>query len=59
MDYPSWKEDLPISYHNCNNGKERNWVAMSVGILVTSKERMLKCIHVKLLVSCSNELRSL
>jgi hypothetical protein len=32
--------------------KERNWVAMSVGTLVTNKERMLKYIHVKLLVSC-------
>jgi hypothetical protein len=51
-DYPSWKVDLPISYHNCNNGKERYWVAMSVGTLVTSTKRMLKGIHVKLLVAC-------
>jgi hypothetical protein len=27
-------------------------VAMNVGTLVTSEERMLECIHVKLLVSC-------
>jgi hypothetical protein len=52
MDFPLWKEDLPISYHSCNNGKERNWVAMNIGTLVISKERMLECIHVKFLFSC-------
>jgi hypothetical protein len=34
------------------NGKERNWVAINVGTLATNEERMLECIHVKLLVSC-------
>jgi hypothetical protein len=37
---------------SCNNGKKRNWVAMNVGTLVTSEERMLECIHEKLSVSC-------
>jgi hypothetical protein len=35
----------------CNNGKEGYRVATSVGTLVTSKEGMLKGIHVKLLIS--------
>jgi hypothetical protein len=34
------------------NGKERNWVAINVGTLVIIEERMLECIHVKLLVLC-------
>jgi hypothetical protein len=42
-----WKEDLPISQENCENGRERNWVAMIIGTLLTSKERMLECIHMK------------
>jgi hypothetical protein len=33
------------------HGKERNWVAMDVGTLVTNEERMFECIHVKILVS--------
>jgi hypothetical protein len=51
MDCPLWKKDLPIFYQSCKNGKERNWVAMNVGTLVTSKERMLECIHMKILIS--------
>jgi hypothetical protein len=46
-DFPMWKEDLPIFYHNYKNGKERNWVAMNVGALITNEERMLECIHMK------------
>jgi hypothetical protein len=49
MDYPLWKEDLPTQLLH---GKERNWVAINVDTLVTNEERMLECIHVKLLVSC-------
>jgi hypothetical protein len=30
-----------------NNGKERNWIALNVGTLVTNEERTLECIHVK------------
>jgi hypothetical protein len=33
-----------------NNGRKRNWVAMNVGTLVTSEERMLECIHEKISV---------
>jgi hypothetical protein len=41
---PVWKEDLPIFYHSCKNGKERSCVAMSFGTLATSKERMHGCM---------------
>jgi hypothetical protein len=45
-------EEVPSNiYQSCNNGKERNWVAMNIGTLSTNKERMLECIHMKLLIS--------
>jgi hypothetical protein len=52
MDFPIWKENLPIFYYSYNNGKKRSWVAMSVGTWLLVKKECLKCIHVKLLVSC-------
>jgi len=33
------------------NVKESNWVVMNIGTLVISKEIMVECIHLKLLVS--------
>jgi len=48
MAYPLGKENLPILYHKCNNGKKRICVAMSIGTLVTRKERIFGCIHMKL-----------
>jgi hypothetical protein len=47
LDFPLWKENLPVLQHNSENGKEKNWVAMNIGTLVTNKERMHECIYMK------------
>jgi len=40
MEFPLWKEDPPIFYHNCNNGKNKSWVAMNISTLVNRERRM-------------------